>query len=138
MITTRDVKTKEDGAVKLTMVTTNSVEVKQFQVKGKGSQKHDMTITTSNIDKLTRLKKREEIEAKKGVEPIKIDADLTVSEVVEKTMTEMGMDAANVQNADDEVGVPMTDDEEKVFLRQYAIVTDDEFDTYPMLRRYLK
>ena len=50
----------------------------------------------------------------------------------------LDMDTANVQNVDDEVGVPMTEDEEKAFLRQYAIVTDDEFDIYPVLRRNLK
>ena len=135
MITTRQIKVDEKRVKDLNLVTTKTIDVKQFdnyatvEIDGllqdlpaemaRGIDRPvGETVTTHNlpdVEDIAEKKRRDEIMAHK-----------------------LDMDTANVQNVDDEVGVPMTEEEEKIFLRQYVIVIDDEFDIYPMLRRYLK
>ena len=49
MITTKDIKIKDQSPEKLVILSTNTIQPKEFVIKGKGKPKSDLVITTSNI-----------------------------------------------------------------------------------------
>jgi len=51
MITTNDIKIKDQKPEKLTIISTGDVKPKEFVVKGKGKALSTQMITTSNVDK---------------------------------------------------------------------------------------
>lgn len=56
MITTRDVKTKEERTEKLTILTTGKHKPKEFVIKGKGKPRDKRMITTSNVEEFQKKK----------------------------------------------------------------------------------
>ena len=50
MITTEDIKIKDQEPKKLTIISTGDVEPKGFVIKGKGKKKSEQIITTGNIE----------------------------------------------------------------------------------------
>lgn len=50
MITTNDIKIKDQEPAKLTIISTGDVEPKGFVIKGKGKKKSEQVITTSNVE----------------------------------------------------------------------------------------
>ena len=58
MITTKDIKTKETKPEKLTIISTNKVSPKEFEPKGKPSPPDKTIITTGNVEKFQKKKKK--------------------------------------------------------------------------------
>ena len=58
MITTKDVKTKETKPEKLKIITTDKAHPKEFEIKGDSKPKDKTLITTSNIEKFQKRKKK--------------------------------------------------------------------------------
>lgn len=49
IITTKDIKVKDQAPEKLTILQTGDIEPKKFAIKGKGKPKIEQTITTSTV-----------------------------------------------------------------------------------------
>ena len=124
MITTRQIRVEDRKPKKLGQVTTKDVEVKYID-KPIGRREDGAPIFEGPKQPAVTTRNLADV------------ADIAEKKRRDEIM-EQRMDVANVQNADDEVGDPMTEEEEKTFLCQYAIVADDEFEVYPVLRRHLK
>ena len=73
MITTNDIKIKDQEPKKLTIISTGDVKPKEFVIKGKGKPRSEQMITTSNVDqfKHTPRKSVKKKEEPKLVEPSK-------------------------------------------------------------------
>jgi len=66
MITTKDVKIKDQELKKLTIISTGDVKPREFIIKGKGKPIEKQMITTSNVDQYRRdlIEGRKKYEAK--------------------------------------------------------------------------
>ena len=87
MITTKDVKIKDYGNVKLPkMITTNKVQPEEFKMKGKGAPKPDITINTANIEEYQKKRKVEvkEENRKAKIRQKKLDEEIRVQREKEK------------------------------------------------------
>jgi len=58
MLTTNDIKTKETKPEKLKIITVNKVKPKEFELKGKPKPRDKTIITTSNVEKFQKNKKK--------------------------------------------------------------------------------
>ncbi len=80
MITTKDVKIKDQAPEKLTILSTGDIEPKDFVIKGKGKPKIEQIITTGNVkDKANPLTE----DMKKTVADIK-KAQKTIADLVKE------------------------------------------------------
>lgn len=65
MITTNDIKIKDQEPKKLTIISTGDIKPQQFAIKGKGKLRSDQVITTSNVDKFKHTPRKKEPTKKK-------------------------------------------------------------------------
>lgn len=81
MITTKDVKVKDQAPEKLIILSTGDIQPKKFEIKGKGKPKIEQTITTSTIKEkvgpLTEEQKKTRDDIKKEQARVKAEQKKT-------------------------------------------------------------
>ncbi|MCK4793145.1 MAG: hypothetical protein KAV87_55960 [Desulfobacteraceae bacterium] len=64
MITTNDIKIKDQEPKKLTIISTGDIKPKEFVIKGKGKPHSKQTITTSNVDEFKHTPRKKKVKKK--------------------------------------------------------------------------
>lgn len=64
MITTNDIKIKDQESKKLTIISTGDIKPKEFVIKGKGKPRSEQLITTSNVDEFKHTPRKKKAKKK--------------------------------------------------------------------------